>query len=74
MTGLLGVCRRTPWVHDRLDSKVVPNRFQPRRRSSVIVVDYETLRERPMVWVVLREGADATPVELETHFAKSVPD
>ena len=61
-------------VHDHFDGKVVPSRFQPRSRVSVITVGYEKWQKRPMARVVLREGADATPTELEAHLAESFPD
>ncbi|MFT4921248.1 MAG: fatty-acyl-CoA synthase [Halobacteriales archaeon] len=42
--------------------------------ATVIAVDHERWQERPMACVVLREGADATPAELEAHLAESFPD
>jgi fatty-acyl-CoA synthase len=42
--------------------------------ATVIAVDHEKWQERPMACVVLREGADATPAELEAHLAESFSD
>ncbi|MDY6765221.1 MAG: fatty-acid--CoA ligase, partial [Halobacteria archaeon] len=42
--------------------------------ATVIAVDHEKWQERPMACVVLREGTEATPEELNEHLAERFPD
>jgi fatty-acyl-CoA synthase len=42
--------------------------------ATVVAVDHERWQERPMACVVLAEGADASPDELNDHLAGSFPD
>jgi fatty-acyl-CoA synthase len=42
--------------------------------ATVVAVDHERWQERPMACVVLAEGADASPDDLNDHLAGSFPD
>jgi len=42
-------------------------------QASVIAVDHDKWQERPMACVVLKEGAEVTADDLETHLAKRFP-